>query len=228
MRTVFMVRLKSRRECPPSGFLVTIGQLNQTKQFWAFNQAADWFQEIARANPSLGLPTDRLAAENFVDQQNALRCLTIPGADSYIRGEGGQSVRETKKSATLLKPIVAVADKVRLLTAGRALLADWDEQGAVPVSPVESNRRAAICAGCPENQAGDLTRWFTVPASEAIRRQIEEVQDLDLKTTHDEQLHICQACLCPLRLKVHVPLDLIRKHLSAQAKSGLDARCWIL
>ncbi len=225
-----MVRLKSRRDCPPGGFLVTIGHINkdQPRQFWNFGNAADWFQEVARANPSLSLPTDRAAAENFVDQQNALRCLTLPGADIYVLEKGGQTVSGAKKAATLLRPLVAVADKVRLLTAGRALLAEWDEQGAVPVNPIESTRRAAICAGCPQNRTGDLTRWFTVPASETIRRQIEEVQNLDLKTPHDGELNVCQACLCPLKLKVHVPIDLIRKHLSDQAKSALDARCWIL
>jgi hypothetical protein len=49
-----------------------------------------------------------------------------------------------------------------------------------------------------------------------------------LKTDLDHALNICQACLCPLKLKVHVPLDLIRKHLSPQAKSALDTHCWIL
>lgn len=229
-----MVRLKSRRECPPGGFLVTIGQVKQSKQFWSFREAADWFQEIARANPSLGLPTDRDRAETFVDQQNALRCLTIAGAESYIVEKGGQAVADTKKSATLLKPIVVVADKVRLLAAGHALLEDWDGQGHPLVDPPEANRRAGICAErpggspCPQNRAGDLTRWFTVPANEAIRHRIETAQQLELKTDLDHALNICQACLCPLKLKVHVPLDLIRKHLSPQAKSALDTHCWIL
>jgi hypothetical protein len=225
------VRLKSRTECPPGGFLVTIAPLKQKepKQFWSFREAVNWFQEIAIANPRFGLATDPVAIGNFIDQQNALRVLGIRGADVYVVQKGGPGhFMETKKGASLLKPLVAVGDKIRQLSAGAVLLEEWHGEGFPTVLADEANRRAAICASCPQNGLGDLTRWFTVFASEKIRRQIEVAQKLELKTTSDDKLGICEACLCPLKLKVHVPLDLIKKHLTPKSLAALDPRCWIL
>jgi hypothetical protein len=221
------VRLKSRRECPPNGFLVTIGAVNQKepRQFWNFTEAVAWFQSVAASNPGLQLPTDPAVIGNFIDQQNALRCLAIPGADAYVV-KGGPAHVETKK-ATLLKPLVVVGDKLRQLSAGVSLLEEWQAQGYPTVPATEATRRAVICATCPQNGLGDLTRWFTIFASEQIRRRIANVQKLELKTPSDDQLGICEACLCPLKLKVHVPLANIKKHLTPKTSAALDPRCWI-
>jgi hypothetical protein len=222
------VRLKSRRECPPGGFQVTIAKINQTKPFWSFAEAVTWFHGIATSNPNLGLPTDPVTIENFIDQQNALRMMGIPGADAYIIGKGGPvQIQETKK-ATLLKPLIAVGDKIRQLTAGAVLLDEWQDEGCPTVLAAEANRRAIICAACPQNGLGDLTRWFTVFASETIRKRIESAQKSELKTPSDDKLGICEACLCPLKLKVHVPLTNIKKHLTPKSQAALDPRCWIL
>jgi hypothetical protein len=228
------VRLKSRTECPPGGFIVTIAALNLTRNFWSLREAVTWFGDIARDNPFLKLPTDPVIIANFIDQQNALRCLGISGADSYVIQEGGPIQNLETKKASLLKPLVAVADKLRQLAAGTVLLEEWGAEGFPTEPPAASARRAAICAGgpggspCPQNGLGDLTRWFTVFASEGIRRRIEAAQKLDLKTPSDSQLGICEACLCPLRLKVHVPLANIQKHLTPASQAALDPRCWIL
>jgi hypothetical protein len=222
------VRLKSRTECPPGGFVVTIAPVKQTKQFWSFNEAVTWFQGIAVSNPHLGLATDPVAIGNFIDQQNALRVLGIPGADVYVLRKGGPTHLETKKTASLLKPLIAVGDKIRQLSAGAVLLEEWQGEGFPTVPAAEAEPRAVICATCPQNGLGDLTRWFTVFASETIRRRIETAQKLELKTPSDANLGICEACLCPLKLKVHVPVDIIKKHLTPKSLEALDPRCWIL
>lgn len=222
------VRLKSRTECPPGGFYVTIAPINQTKQFWSFDEAVSWFSGIADSNPHLKLPTNPVVIGNFIDQQNALRCLGIPGADSYVIQKGGPLHNLETKKATLLKPLVAVGDKIRQLSAGAVLLEEWQDDG-FPIEPVESaDHRATICATCPQNGLGDLTRWFTVFASEKIRRRVEAAQKLELKTASDDRLGICEACLCPLKLKVHVPLAIIKRHLTPNSLEALDPHCWIL
>jgi hypothetical protein len=121
-----------------------------------------------------------------------------------------------------------VGDKIRQLSAGVSLLEEWQDQGYPTVPAAEADPRAAICASCPQNGLGDLTRWFTIFASEQIRRRIETAQKLELKTPSDDKLGICEACLCPLKLKVHVPLPLIQKHLIPKTKDALDPHCWVL
>ena len=219
-------RLKSRRECPPGGFIVSIAAINQSRPFWSFGEAVEWFTGVAVNNPTLKLPTNPDDIANYIDQQNALRCLGIPGADAYVLKGGPTHYQETKK-ATLLSPVIAVGEKIRQLSAGAKILVEWLGTGAHPVDPAEATRRASICATCPKNGLGDLTRWFTVFASEEIRQKVAVAQKLELKTQHDEQLGICDACLCPLKLKVHVPTENIVAHLTPAARAALDPRCWI-
>src|SRR5208282_5629965 len=115
------IRLKSRTECPPGGFVVTIAPINQTKQFWSFTEGVSWFQGIATSNPALKLPTNPGSIADFIDQQNALRMLTIPGADAYLAQKGGPDQLTETKKVSLFKPIVAVGDKIRQLSAGAVL-----------------------------------------------------------------------------------------------------------
>lgn len=113
------------------------------------------------------------------------------------------------------------------LGKGVLTLANWLGDDGVPVETSLSEQRAAVCTGCPKNVKGDLFSFFTKPASELIRRQLEERKALNLSTTQDEQLGICEACGCPLRLKVHVPLGFIKAHMSTDDTAKLDPRCWI-
>lgn len=113
------------------------------------------------------------------------------------------------------------------LGKGVLTLANWLGDDGVPVEATLSEQRAITCADCPKNAKGDLFSFFTKPASELIRRQLEERNALNLSTTQDEQLGICSACGCPLRLKVHVPLSFIRAHMSTEDTTKLDPRCWI-
>jgi hypothetical protein len=94
-----------------------------------------------------------------------------------------------------------------------------------------AERRASVCVNCPKNEPGDLTRFFTVPASEAIRKQLERAHLLKLHTQSDSQINVCGACLCPLRLKVWFPISFILKHMTDDVKAELQPespRCWIL
>lgn len=125
-----------------------------------------------------------------------------------------------------LSQAVAVVKK---MAAGAALLMEWDESGLPPVSSAISTLRASICADCPKNEKGkSLTEYFTRPLAAATQRRFERLQELNLTTPHDDKLQVCQACLCPLRLKVHTPIELIAKRLKPEQRAELDPRCWIL
>jgi hypothetical protein len=113
------------------------------------------------------------------------------------------------------------------VAAGAKILVEWIASGeeAVPIDVSES--RAAICADCPKNEKGDWTRFFTVPVSNEIKKQLEKRRGWNLKTSHDENLNICGVCLCPIKLKVHVPIDRILKNLDPEVRANLHPKCWI-
>jgi hypothetical protein len=74
------VRLKSHSSVPPGYFQFTIPQLG--KKVWrspVFSMLVRQFQDIAAANPHLGLPTDRQEISNRLDGENAMRISEIDG-----------------------------------------------------------------------------------------------------------------------------------------------------
>lgn len=107
---------------------------------------------------------------------------------------------------------------------------DWLDSGTEAVTPIRSESRAAVCAACPVNGKGDFTQWFTQPAADAIKRQLEKVQSRKLSTSQDEKLNICTICLCPLKLKVHTPISFIKTHMSEGVLRDLEKApaCWII
>jgi hypothetical protein len=111
-----------------------------------------------------------------------------------------------------------------------------------PEGPVQdkalAEARAAVCAGvcaagapqgkpCPKNQPGDWLSYFTVPVSNALRAALAALKGQGLSTTRDDDLHVCAACDCPLKLKVWARLDHILAHIPPESKAGLVDNCWI-
>jgi len=121
----------------------------------------------------------------------------------------------------------SLADGVAAVRVGAKTIAHWLGDGGKPVAKEEAERRAAICAVCPKNEKGDWTRFFTQPASDLIRKQLGMAKELKLTTSRDPQLNVCGACLCPLKLKVWVPLPYILEHTDEETKAKLDPSCWI-
>lgn len=220
------LQLKNLWQSVPNGFQYTQKETGWSLTTWDFNELCRAVQKHRQSNPKFGLSLDLSDIESEVNQVNAQRMMTIPGAEIYVQNSGG-SVIASALGKTIPRRLVVVAEKIGQLNAGRALLAEWKLSGYSPVDSQESNRRAQICSECPKNGTGDLTRWFTVPASERIRKEIEGLRDEKLTTEFDDKLGICEACLCPLKLKVHTPMPLILKHLSPQSRAELDPRCWI-
>jgi hypothetical protein len=121
---------------------------------------------------------------------------------------------------------------IKKLAAGAATLMEWEEAGLPHVEQEKANARGATCAICPRNNAGkNLTDYFTVPLAEMIKKRMERLAELDLKTPSDEKLMVCDACYCPLRTKIWMPIELAVKRLRPEDKAELNKdnpRCWIL
>lgn len=115
----------------------------------------------------------------------------------------------------------------RILSGVPGLL-DWYRSGRAAVAPEQSTARAGSCVACPKNSDAPLTEWFTEPVSAALRKEIEKRADYHLQTPYDACLGICTACFCPLKTKVHEPIDLVLKHLTPEVECNLWERCWII
>lgn len=227
-----MKRLKNRRQSPPNGFLYT--QRETGWQNWKVEPASQWdfylcaraIQAHRKANPSFRLNTSLPAIEEELDVVTSARVAAIPGAESYLMDVGGASpsFQPAPNQPTLAK-LVAVAGAVK---TGKDVLFDWEESGQPPVSQELANQRASICAGCSQNGQGGLSRYFTIPAAAMIRARFEKLHEMKMSTPSDPQLGICEACLCPLKLKCWTPLDFILKYMTDDVRQKLDGRCWIL
>lgn len=180
-----------------------------------------------------GWSTDPAAVRREVEQFNVRVCEQM-GWTKYLTGDTGGAGAVPKSNAppSLSQgEVAAAAGRVRKIWAGVRTINEWLDSKDVSVPSDRVERRAAICAKCPQNQPGDFTRWFTLPASEAIRRQLEKAVGRNLSTTVDSLLNLCAVCLCPLKLSVHVPLQLKLAHLSAEVEAELrqvQPRCWVI
>lgn len=118
---------------------------------------------------------------------------------------------------------VAAAGK---MADGVALLLDWLPDG-VAVQKSLSERRGGVCATCPQNSDKAFGSWFTEPVSARLKKMVEARIDLDLTTPYDDKLGVCGVCLCPMKLKVHVPLDFILAHTKPATMAEFPEHCWI-
>jgi hypothetical protein len=168
-----------------------------------------------------------------IDEYNAAVCLQR-GFAQYVMAEGGQPdpppfLGHPSQNPSSPSALAAAAGSLKKIWAGVRTLNEWLDAEAPAVSPEVSTSRSSVCVACPQNTAGDFTAWFTKPASEAIRRQLDKAKGRNLTTPNDEKLNVCGVCLCPMKLKVHVPLEYIRREVSDETLSQLRAvpGCWI-
>jgi hypothetical protein len=226
-----MLKIKNKRANIPGGYLYVQRETNwdaykvmphTINDFYAVAQA---IRQHRLANPSFKLSTSMPAIEEELERVNVARIAAIPGAAAVYLMEVGGASPSFHQAPTPTLPLPAA---VKSLSAGARTILDFEESGEPPVSNELATKRAEICVTCPKNETGGLSRFFTIPASELIKKQLERAHEMKLTTPLDNQLNVCSACLCPLKLKVHFPLAFILKHMSEEVKAKLDGRCWIL
>jgi len=231
-----MPRLKDRNRSVPNGLSFYLPELKWSapKNFPSFTVVCNALQAVVEANPVLAAkhnwPRDRKGIEDWVDTYNATVCAHMGWNDYIAEGAGGSSIPKSTPPPQNLSSLAAAAAKAKELIAGAKSLIEWLDEGEKPVDRDLATARAATCMACPKNEKGDWSRWFTLPASELIRRQVEKAQSLSMSTVHDESLNMCTACMCPLKLKVHVGVGWILKRITAHQREGLKQGndCWIL
>lgn len=217
-----MLRLLDRNRQIPYGLSFKLVEANWTSQPWSsFDTLVTSAMQVAKANPYLAQkskwPTTREGWEQTIDAYNAAICKAHGWTGYYSeKVEGGQPPKSTPRHSL---GGLAVA-------GGSVLLEMFGKEG--PIQDREkATARAAVCLKCPKHDTGDWKRFFTTPAQYLIMRTLGALKDLNLMTSHDDQLKVCLVCDCPMRGKVWARVEHILKHLPAEDKSALDTNCWI-
>jgi hypothetical protein len=217
-----MYRLKDRNRQIPGSLKFYQPQTKWAPPPWAsFSVIVQAVISHRRANPWLGLTIEPTAVENEVDLFNANLCAQMGWADFIIAGEGDPNPNPQLRPPSLGNRLQNVAE-------GAEANVEFIKSKEEAVPSALSTARAAICAECPQNGKGGLERFFTVPVALAIREVYAIRRGWNLSTPHDDKIGVCEACNCPLKLKCHFPLKIVREHISKDAMGRLDPRCWIL
>jgi len=111
---------------------------------------------------------------------------------------------------------LAVA-RLRQDAKGAMALTEWIGKGAMPVDHELAESRAAVCARCPQNVR---KKRVENTVAETIRKHEEARSKVNLRTSHDLNLHNCVTCGCYLKLKVWVPLK-------NQTEAAFPPHCWV-
>ncbi len=230
------IKLADRRKPGPNGFMYH--EKRTGWKSWVVDPISQWdfallcrrYQEHAKANPGLALETDMARIELMMDFANAARYAQMAGAESYFTRTSEALPKTMAPQQARQRPgaLASVVGRARNVAAGQKTLAEWWGKGGKPVDQTTANDRAAVCVKCPQNGSGGLLAKFTVAAAANIQESIEELNDLKMKTRYDDALGVCDACDCPLRLKVWTPLEHIVNNMPIQTKEKLDPSCWIL
>lgn len=229
-----MVKLKSRTQCPPGGFIFFQPETNYQSEVqdpssqWDFKLLCRNIQKMRQANPRFNLNSDMNAIEEEVDYTNALRMLSIPGADYYITHVSTSSNVPKKMLRPLRRLQAAVEGGAKLISGISTILEMFGADGPGDKSTAES--RATICSTCKWNDKGDWTRFFTEPAQAVIRTRLSIIKDLDLTTSKDSELQTCTICDCPLKLKMFARIQHILAHMPEKVRKDIKENagwCWI-
>lgn len=223
-----MAHLKDRTRQIPNGFTFI-----QPETGW---KAPKWlsFDSLVReiishrngnqwAVTKYNLPTQWPDVAEEVDRYNSKICES-KGWYTFITGEGGD---EFPKDVPLRGSprLGLVAAGARMMAGIKTLRELFDGK---PVEQELANTRAVQCSTCRNNEPGDLTSFFTIPAANLIRQHLRERQNMGLSTPSDPLLGVCVGCSCPLKLKVHTPLAAINKHMNDEIRKALVPECWVL
>lgn len=224
-----MPKLKDRNKQIPNGFKFLQPETGWTSTPWAsFSTIVRQLRDHRTGNPYLAQKhnwnTDDGVIADEVDAYNAAICQAHGWKDYIIDGSFNVSspdysppVRTKKKGAV-----------VQRLVRGGIAWATWLGTGRKPVEPTLSEARAQVCVKCPLNRQGNWIEEFEMKAAEVLKTQIGLKNKMDLKTSVDDRLGICDACGCPMELKVHADLEFILQKTDTETKAAFDPLCWIL
>jgi hypothetical protein len=109
---------------------------------------------------------------------------------------------------------------------GVGTLIEWFGIDFETVEPEVAEHRAMICVACPHNQHHKLEERFGEYAHTLMGLK-HWLRKKNCNTIHDEELHVCELCNCPMKVKVWTPKELAGKNMDTETKKKLPHYCWI-
>lgn len=180
---------------------------------------------------SKGLSIDHREVADEVEAYNVKICQAMGWSNYIEEGVVSPPPKPVALSQSVQHSVAVAAGQIKKIWAGVKTLNEWLDSGEPGVGQAQAEKRALVCKTCPKNEKGDWSRWFTAPAAEAIKRQIDKASNRKLSTMVDIDLNVCGICLCPLKLSVHVPLQIKLAHLSKEVEAELAQvrpPCWVI
>lgn len=117
------------------------------------------------------------------------------------------------------KPARVVISKAMIMSGFNLMVNLWKARGRVRVPQAEAERRAEICATCPENR----DHAMCIPCHGLY--SIVYAFFRNCRTTLDQHLRICGVCGCINAAQVHVTGDLLAK-LNERDPHTYPPVCW--
>lgn len=232
-----MVRLKSRLQCPPNGFLhkekATGWQSHVAVPHsqWSFETCCQAVLQHRLANPELSkknnLSTDINVIRDEVDEENAVRTLAFRGGEIYIQQDSSVSPKILAHRSGRENAAGGLNKYIKNTLDGAAIWAEWFGEGMEVVPIAKAEERAQICLKCPHHVPGDFKQRWNETVAKEILSVLSMLKDINFRTRFDSELKICDACDCPMRAKIWTPIEHIRHHLKDDVKKSLWSECWI-
>lgn len=193
-------------------------------------QASREVYKIRKANPASGLSLDldQIALEIVVQNAERIakkdaRLIDLFAAKKVVERLNLPQPHLNPPRAE--KVVAAVNVGPRHYQKGKQALLDWlGEGGAVPSKTAED--RAAICVQCPKNVPGSWWDKVIGLAGDMFRVWFQLKDDLHLQTSFDDRLGTCDACGCPLKLKVHSQMPRILEYTEDDEWLAIEAKTW--
>lgn len=114
------------------------------------------------------------------------------------------------------------------LAHGALALVEFLGPNQQPVDRFLAQQRADICFKCPKNKsAKGWVETISKAAAKATKSYFKLARKMNLTVDGEERLGICQGCSCPLKLKVHIPIQHIADFTYDEVLADLDRDCWI-
>ena len=222
------MKLKSRDKWIPGAFQMIHPEAGQKKPWTGgFNEIVRLEMDFRSRNPAIveknGWSLDPDDIANDVDAYNAQR-MVAAGYFNFVDLEG-VTPSQKKTSTGLFKN---AANAVANVKTAVAIYRDLFGPDGKVVAKEEAERRAAICILCPKNDtAGGLKKYFVKEAARELMGVFGMLKDMDVTTSHDDKLGVCEACECPMVAKVHVSNEILKKHIKPDQVDKLHQDCWI-
>ncbi len=195
-----MAVLTQKNTTPPDGFKY----LQPETGLWISGDfLSELVERVCAHRQHKGIaPWDAASVEKEVVNQI---CMAAP--KGVCRGEEGESYEPFRSNIRRLS-------LTKIATATEVLI-EWLRSGMHIVPKEESQRRAAICRGCPMNQIPSAC--ICTP----FWKMLEKIIPQDRK---EPGLHICAICGCANAAKILVPLSVA---IESTAGLRVPQHCWI-